>query len=574
MRTTKRTTTTTKESYQVEDAIVCVSKYIQAMIIDMLINDSNDKDHYSHHGFHVISPENASYLMLNKTPKKKETKFVSFYELADIAMVSKWWMEVASQITSKSIEIDGPLRGSYFSKRIESFKWNVYSGKGKEVDRRINYDNFDYTRLPRLLPHLKTLDIVGVNLDKKAVRAIVQVINLFPHIQATFDLSEDHNRRGEWPSGVKFTGIKPVVSIKSVDHYGYFDDPPVIETFHRMIYRLQPTTIHIGSEIGSRIGEIDHYNYQRLFPFLKTCTQHINIEYDFIELRYLKDIVNTDSFNHTQSLNTGIVVMCPLEEELNGVVKIGTCSKCTYGLFFVQDTLKDWDQLCTNLTNNTSLKQLCLGDRHGPRRPSSKNRFDDRWYLKKILDYEEIEMELEEEETIQTPSVSVERLVSSFSPIWQTNNTIELLGLSNLARIISPLFFDSLSLNHSITILKLTNGTLEKEYIPSFCQLIMTNQTIKALDISGNRLAPSTDLNQAFQQNKSIQILNIANNQFKKDIFDSLLESDSVQYLMIDYYLSDYKQHRYFIESKSLINCFNAKSVDTVFTPYYSPFFD
>ncbi|EGG18632.1 hypothetical protein DFA_04127 [Cavenderia fasciculata] len=122
--------------------------------------------------------------------------------------------------------------------------------------------------------------------------------------------------------------------------------------------------------------------------------------------------------------------------------------------------------------------------------------------------------------------------------------------------MISPQFFSTLSLNQTITTLMLTNGTLVKQFIPSFCQLILTNQSIVALDISDNYLEPSQDLDQAFKQNKSIKILNISENQFNQDIFDALLSSDTVQYLLVDINRLAFHQHRYFSESKSLIQTF------------------
>ncbi|EGG24341.1 hypothetical protein DFA_06491 [Cavenderia fasciculata] len=140
----------------------------------------------------------------------------------------------------------------------------------------------------------------------------------------------------------------------------------------------------------------------------------------------------------------------------------------------------------------------------------------------------------------------IEKNASTFAPIWIGNS------------ILSPQFFSALSLNHTITTLMLTNTTLFQEFIPPLCQLLLTNQTIKALDISGNLLAPSTELNQAFKQNKSIQVLNISGNKFNQDVLDSLLESDSIQYLVIDktFAAQHQHQHQYFSQSKSLIKCF------------------
>ncbi|EGG24260.1 metallophosphoesterase domain-containing protein [Cavenderia fasciculata] len=111
-----------------------------------------------------------------------------------------------------------------------------------------------------------------------------------------------------------------------------------------------------------------------------------------------------------------------------------------------------------------------------------------------------------EEEEFNGIVQKIEREASLFAQIWQENQTIAILGLSKLPKIISPQFFSSLSLNHSITTLILTDGTLKQEHIPSFCQLLVDNQTIKSLDIHWNNLEPSEELDEAIKHNNSIKV--------------------------------------------------------------------
>ncbi|EGG24338.1 HAM group protein [Cavenderia fasciculata] len=515
-----------------DDDVGCIlSKYIQSLIIEKVIHCRGVKDHCSiddDHGFQIIKPQKALYLMINKQLEKKQPKFVTLYQIGNIAMVSKWWMKVTLQ-TATDFKINGQLQESYFSKTAKSLKWKV-TGKeeeGGEEDQGIyqpsfygNYEEYDYSVLPPLFPQLQSIDIIGDKLDKNTIIDIVLVINSFPQIQVNLNITV--GRILEWPDNVFFQGYDPITVITTKngsDQYNHYSESGT-DDYLQMLDDLKPK--HINMAIDN--GTIYHLDYQSILDHLSKTTQHINIDNDFIELVYLKHIVSDSTFN-IQSLKTGIS-LCKLEMEMN---QDDGGDGDRYGPYFnsepccifqleCEDTLGDWDQLCTNLTNNTTFKHLFLEDYHT--RISQGHS--------------------------KQPSISNERLVSSFDPIWQSNNTIELLGLSSLPNIISPMFFSTLSLNQSITTLMLTCGTLVKEYIPSFCELLLTNQTIKALDISGNHLSPSTELNNAFKQNKSI----------KQDIFDSLLESDTVQYLLIDYKMAnEYHQHQYFNQSKSLIKC-------------------
>ncbi|EGG24342.1 hypothetical protein DFA_06492 [Cavenderia fasciculata] len=567
---------------------VCVlSRYTQAMIIGAVIYDHDFKDNDHCNGFKILTTQQASHLMINKRPRKKENTYVTFKQVCNIALVSKWWMEVVCQTTSKSLKITGPMKESRFSSsdnnNVDSLKWKVayqqvnYFVNNNQQER---YGMFDYSILPLFLPNLKTIYIKGVDASKEAIQDIVKVINLFPHIQVILHMTIYSQSNVTWPENINFDGLplKPIISFTN-RYIG-----PENGHFKRLIH-LEPTYLNLRLDSHTIhhtiIQQIPQYtepicpSCDRLVSwnqadqtqfYCTTCkqpfnispihvrrpalptlpplfrrlitTRHINIILDFIELAHLKYFFK-DPFQ-IESIKTGIVT-CLLERELVPGFQRKNTQTCTCDTgsppSIVRDTIEDWDQLCINLTNTRTLKRLWLEDFHGSRVVNQTNN----------------------EQQQQQKKKQFERLASSFESIWKKNNSIGLVSLSKLPHIISPLFFSTLCHNQSITTLMLINGTLDQEYIPSFCQLLLTNQTIKSLDISGNHLAPSTKLNKALKQNKSIKVLNIADNKFNQDIFDSLLESDTIQYLVIDEQLSNqrfYQHHPYFNQSKSLIKCF------------------
>ncbi|EGG18021.1 hypothetical protein DFA_06687 [Cavenderia fasciculata] len=582
------------------DGGVCVlSKYIQAMIIDLLVHGQYDIKHVElYHGFQWVTHQQVSHLMFNKRPKESTSRSSagsssssSFNTLGNIALVSKWWMQVTKQIASSSVHIVGPMKESSFSANdsssggsVEYLYWNVVVEKWGNRPP-LNFKEFDYSRLPLLLPHLKTIDIVGKNINMQASQAIIQVINAFPHIQVNLKLIISGENDFEWPDNVSFKGLKPN-TIVSHTSYEYYDDT---KDFHQMLDDLQPNHVNLGFDEGGHDGGVIHFDHPPLFQHLTTA-QHINIAYDFVELSHLKEYVGggggcgdgDDSFN-IQSLKVGIIT-CPIEKEqpvhdVASKYNVGGrgresswadryhgCGFCGCGDLDIRDTLEDWNELCSNLGTNSTMKKLWLEGPHGEHpmfNKSNKERKESekKWRAdQRKSGSKSGELEEEEEEEV---IVSLERLSSRFVPIWETNKSIKLLGLSKLPKIISPQFFNTLCHNQHITTLILTDGTLVKEYIPSFSQLLITNHTIKALDISQNYLEHSAELDKAFKQNQLIKVLNIAENEFTSDIFDSFLESDTIEYLIIDETLAkNHHQHRYFNQSKSLIKRFCVGAFD------------
>ncbi|EGG24256.1 hypothetical protein DFA_06406 [Cavenderia fasciculata] len=546
---------------KIDGQYVSLSKYIQSMIIDKVVHGHDFKDRQYYDGFRSITPQEILYLMIHTRPLEKQNKFIIFKQLGSIALVSKWWMKVVQQIvtsTPSSIKIVGLFKESYFtdtssSSSITYLKWKIIN----DYRTSPNYKEFDYSRLPLLLPNLKSIDIVGIDLNKKVTQAIVQVINLFPHIQVNLDITV-HNGGGlKWPDNIYFQGLVPKVVITHSNNLYYYEDIYNIEYSIKMLDDLKPNYVNIGFDDGGHDGGSIHYNYPTLFNHL-TTSSHINIEYDFVELNILKYIINSDNYN-IQSLKVGIIT-CPLENEPFQAPSRGRaqhytyqngCRDCYRQELGKRETLRDWDELCTNLSNNSILKKLWLENPHGNER--------------------EEEEEEESEEINTKKSMTWERIISSFASIWDANETIELLSLSNHPNIISPVFFSFICHNQTITTLILIDGTLIEEYIPSFSLLLVTNQTITALDINNNQLQPSTELNTTLKQNKSIKVLNIADNYFTFDLFDSLLESDSIEYLIIDQELSkDYHQHRYFNQSKSMIECFCIEAGNKPFDFYFN----
>ncbi|EGG24269.1 hypothetical protein DFA_06419 [Cavenderia fasciculata] len=535
----KTTTTTT----------TTLSKYIQSIIIDYVIHDFKSRHYNSNcddkEMFKHITSLQLSYLMINNRPKKQNNKFSTFKQLGSIALVSKWWMEVSRQIVSSSIKIVGPFKESYFSLSSSSsssdttvsyLKWKIKSKYYDERDAPNYTTDFDYTRLPLLLPKLRSIDIVAKknSVDTKSIREIKQVIDAFPYIQVNLDIEMDENGwRLEWPADV-------------INNLSLSLDGPT-----KLLDYMKPNNFKLLCKDRNV-----HFDYPSLFQHL-SLVRHINIAYDYVELSYLKHIVNCDSFKYIQSLKVGIIT-CHLENELSndGHPIQYKCRSCGVGggngddnLQRTKDTVEDWNELCFNLSNHSNLKQLWLESCHGihPMALIRNGR------EKKLVSGE-----------IILESASLERVASSFASIWRENNKVELLSLSKLPNIISPLFFSTLCLNQSITTLILNNGTLVQEYIPLLCKLLMTTKTIKSLDISWNYFQPSSELVMAFKQNKSIKVLNIANNRFSTEIFDSLLESTTLQYLIIDGPLSQiYYQHLYFKpHSKSSIKCFVTGVID------------
>ncbi|EGG14357.1 hypothetical protein DFA_12128 [Cavenderia fasciculata] len=234
-----------------------------------------------------------------------------------------------------------------------------------------------------------------------------------------------------------------------------------------------------------------------------TTIKHINIGRDYVELYHL--IVCLTKPFKLESLRS-FIILCNIKRELGN----DNCrERCDYGID--GNDLEDWMNF-----------RLELMDQH-PKK-------EDRWWELKTLN----------------------RLSSSFIPIWDKNNKIELVGLTSLPQIISPLFFTTLVNNQTITTLMLTNGTLRQEYIPSFSQLILSNCTIKRVGIKNNHLESIQDLEMAFKQNKSIKVLDVSRNHFGNYFFASLLESDTIQYLVIDETMNKLN-NRYFKQSKSLI---------------------
>ncbi|EGG24343.1 hypothetical protein DFA_06493 [Cavenderia fasciculata] len=536
-KTTTTTTTTTKDN-QIDDRcyVVQLSKYIQSIIIDMVIRDYDSK--YCN-GFKYISSNKESYLMINKQPKKKQNNDATFKQMISYALVSKWWLKVVQQITSSNLVIT-KLKESKFSgldtTAIEHLKWNLVC-EPDIYEPKYKRSKIDFAKLPLLLPQLKTIDIIGKDLENKAILDIVRLINTFPHIQTNLKITSNYNSQAiqvEWPRNISFDGpLKPIVDFTIIN--GYENDLSMEHNYmYQMIEFLRPNTINMSLASDQYFGGDGHFDYEDLFEHLNTtATRHINIKNDYIELEHLKLLVSRDASFNFQSLKTCIIT-CPLETEI--YQNNGNDDTCHCRDIFMGDTLEDWDEFCINLTNNTTLTTLCLEEPFHEH-PRSTESFDN-----------------SQEESI----ACVERLSSSFTPIWKTNNTMNVLGLSFLPNIISPQFFDTLSQhNQSITTLMLTEGTLLQEYITPLSKLIMTNQTIKELDISWNYLKLIDELEQAFKQNKSIRVLNIAKNLFHLDLLDALLESDSIQYLLIDQTMAQHNhKHRYFKQSKSLIQCF------------------
>ncbi|EGG17703.1 hypothetical protein DFA_08699 [Cavenderia fasciculata] len=548
MDTTNKTTTILTTTKQDDDCSVQLPKYIQSVIIEKLIQGYDAKDRQHYNGFQCIPLQQATHLMFNKTPKKKHN-FITLNQLStSIGLVSKWWLKVTRQ-TALSLKINGPLQESYFSNVIvESLKWKVNGAEEAKI-------NFDFKRLPLLLPHLKSLDIVAMDAaNEDRIRDIIRVINSFPRIQVNlnFELADyfDLGYNTKWPTNVHFQGLDPKVVLSHSNNVDYFDCRGTSEYCHQMLDDLIPTYVNIAYDDGQNDGGVVHFWHSDMFEHLQQ-TQHINIEYDFVTMVALKDLLTESS--KTQTLKVGLIT-CPLEYEMSKDDDDNRepfdCEKCEdHGTRDLDnyDTFEDLETLCSALTNNSTLKRLWLENPHGK----------DKYEREEEEEAEDDENDEDDDDKDEKKSISIKSISSLFASIWKTNSSVEFLALSNHPKIISPSFFSTLCPNKIITTLMLIDGTLNKEYIPSFCQLLKTNKTIKALNISGNLLKPCKELNQAFKQNKSIQVLNIAGNRFSSDLFNALLESDTIQYLIIDKTMAEfYSIHRYFKQSKSLIKCF------------------
>ncbi|EGG17900.1 hypothetical protein DFA_08901 [Cavenderia fasciculata] len=110
---------------------------------------------------------------------------------------------------------------------------------------------------------------------------------------------------------------------------------------------------------------------------------------------------------------------------------------------------------------------------------------------------------------IDCPILTIPIFEIPFRSLWENNATIEYLGLSYLSHIISSQFFDEISLNQTITTM--------------------------VLDVSGNMFG-----------------------KYATNLYNALLQSDTVQYLVVD---QDYRQCPinqldYFLKSKSLKDYF------------------
>ncbi|EGG14358.1 hypothetical protein DFA_12129 [Cavenderia fasciculata] len=531
---------------------VFLSKYIQSIIIGKLI------DRIDNHG-----RDERSRLMYSRGEPTGSNKFVGHHELINIAMVSKWWLKVTRQSTP-NLKIKGPLKESCLSffnpDTVSALKWNVIKWYDTGDYSKCDYNQFDYTKLPQLLQQLKSINIATHNIEESTLETVEKVVNAFPHISPNIHiLIRSSESKLVWPKNINIMkSIKPTITItlEGEFEWQYEDDDSFMEDFYQMIDDLDPS--HLNLFWNSYI------DYSLLLQHLTPTIKHLNFPND----SYYGETIKLSQLKHyvakpyqLESLNTCILFDMNQDEIVinedgnneddgddddvinqDGNIEDGEDDINDNDGFIGDDAFgnrsKHWKDFCFNLCHNKSLKRLKLKDKD----PKQEFFHYERWARKKGME-------------IESKSLTLDRLASSFIPIWDKNNKIELVGLTSLPQIISPLFFTTLVNNQTITTLMLTHYTLRQEYIPSFSQLLVINTTIKRVCIRNNHLESSKELEMAFKQNKSIIDLDITGNHFGNTFFSALLESDTIQYLVIDREMKDLN-HPYFNQSKSLIQFF------------------
>ncbi|EGG21680.1 hypothetical protein DFA_01566 [Cavenderia fasciculata] len=369
-----------------------------------------------------------------------------------------------------------------------------------------------------------------------------EILVLAPHIKTTMLLElgeQDLLWDGSW--SVKMHGFTPNHSTVAIHNRQLADNAELFD-------HLKPSYVCLFQG-GGYYRDLVHCQYKDMFDRLEPHIKHISLDDDYVELSELYDLITLED-SKLESLEVSIILL-PREE--NG----GIASSCqtieTYDSYAVgdQDDEKkekeeeegeeeeeessNWEWICDALEENTTLKRLLLKDYY------KHLYFND--YSKKNKDI-----------------VTIPSFEWPFRAIWENNTTIEYLGLSYLSHIICSRFFDEMQHNQTITTLVLTEETIHRSYVPSFCKMIANTKTIKTLSIRDNHLEWCDEFEHAFQQNKSIKVLDVSGNRFgyndATQLYNSLLQSDTVQYLVLDHSKPPIDQSDYVRQSKSLKDYF------------------
>ncbi|EGG22916.1 hypothetical protein DFA_05046 [Cavenderia fasciculata] len=507
---------------------VQLSLFIQSCIIRLLIDQQSnlheDKDTYKGNEYW--------YIVFNGEKRRQQP--IKAINVIDIALVSKWWLQVVRQRSSVYFKghldtvilksIHSSNHSIYSSNSIQTLKWAL-QGLDHYTKSTFNYEK----QLMQLLPHLQSINLLckgNVNIQVlEALRAIQK--QQYPHIviNTEFDLngidSIDHSFI-EWPASLE--GFTPnTVSLGTCDFnpWGFFHENSYQDNFIDMIKDLQPRSLNLYTNSGQNVG-VPHIKYSDLFKHL-TSIKHLNIGYDFVEFAELKHLVDVNHYMQLESLKVDIV---------SRVLLVHPFSDSSY---HYNTSMDDWIEFC---------------------------------------DYQQ--------DSFYFEPVKLNTFQLAFESIWSGGDSkIDYLALECMPNVMTDNMWNILGNCQSITKLLLTHETVTNEMVPSLANLLSTNTTITVLSIRGNELSWSNDLAEAFKQNKTITVLDIGKN-FCKDYDDvddtysflnALLYSDTVQYLFLHSQSQDrleiIKGSPYYIQSKSLKE-FNLDFISVNDSPYFN----
>ncbi|EGG17781.1 hypothetical protein DFA_08781 [Cavenderia fasciculata] len=477
-------------------------------------------------------------------------------DMIDLALVSKWWFQVIRKIKAEinvvgRFDKDRLIRlvnvySIHQACNIKRINWNTcleivdndddaddgdyYNGNNDRTDQ------LDYKQVLDQLPQLDTINIITSGTRLESISKIMnEVIAAAGRQLETTMLLEI----GSLEKAIKINmhGFVPnhstVVSLIIAMKY---HSAEILE----LLGNLKPSYLNLfrDEDYASH-----HLQYSKMFGVLEH-TKHISMDDDYLELPELYQLLTQPNSN-LESFETSIILI-PTRNRQGGFIQ-----SYSHHLLNHEDEVEDedeedededvededvgmteWDYVCEAIECNTTLKLLFLKD------------YNNQSHHGTPLD----------------PIQTIPAFEMPFELIWETNKTIEYLGMSYFSHVISPQFFASLSYNRTITTLVLTQKTIHPLYVPEFSTMIAISTTIKTLSIADKYLEWCDQLQYAFQQNKSIKVLDVSGNSFDKigtsHLFDALLHSDTVHYLVVDgswerpYF--KYNQHRYFQQSKSL----------------------
>ncbi|EGG22946.1 hypothetical protein DFA_05076 [Cavenderia fasciculata] len=505
-----------------------LSQIIQSYVIRLLIGSNRHEDKDTYQG------GDYWYILFNGE-KRRDIEHPITTEMIDIALVSKWWLQVVRQRSSMYFEghLDSVILKSIHSNRhslfssdsIQTLKWMLNEKEHSDLSS-FNYAN----QLMKLLPLLQTINLqCKGNVNDQVFKALKSIQKQHPHIVINIEIDINGKRfeygYSQWPTSLE--GFTPnTVSLGTRNFHPevcFSNGSTYNDDFIQMIKDLQPQSLNLYTDSGKE-DAITHIEYSQLFKQL-TSIKHLNIYYDFVECTELKELV---AGHPLESLKVNIlssILVSDFEIEENSQ----STSSYSYLEFHYQDSLDDWIEFCNNISNCTTLKRLHLCDYDGA---------------------EKLPIIQEKLTTFQ----------SAFESIWSSGSeipNIDYLALNDLQCLMSTNMWDTLGhVNcQNITKLLLTNGTVTNEMVLSLSHLIATTSTITVLSINGNELNLNNELVQAFKQNKTITVLDIGGNfSLGNDaltLFSALLYSDTVQYLFLDNGFQ-YVKHPYFTQSKSL----------------------